>query len=81
MKKLNFIIIDGYPKPSRDQFDSVGMTKAGELYAKLLAYSTCLMRIMIFIIQVIPDVVLPNAEGILKYDGVLMAGLQSYSLS
>ena len=37
MKQLNFIILDGYPKPSRDQFDSVGMTKAGELICKITA--------------------------------------------
>jgi hypothetical protein len=29
--KLRFLIIDGYPKASRDQFDECGMTHAGEL--------------------------------------------------
>ena len=38
MKQLNFAIIDGYPKASRDHFEEVGMTKAGELYAKLLLH-------------------------------------------
>ena len=31
-----FLIIDGYPKPSRDQFDECGVTLAGVLYAQLL---------------------------------------------
>ena len=31
-----FLIVDGYPKESRDQFNEVGMTLAGELYAQLL---------------------------------------------
>ncbi|RLD83163.1 MAG: type 1 glutamine amidotransferase [Bacteroidetes bacterium] len=73
MSKLKFIIIDGYPKVSRDQFDTVGMTKAGELYANLL-------------LKYIPDaeydifhtsdegVVLPDAEGLKEYDGVLWPG-------
>ena len=33
---LRFLIIDGYPAPSRDEFRTVGMTPAGELYAELL---------------------------------------------
>ena len=35
-KKLKFLIIDGYAKASRDQFEECGMTPAGELYANLL---------------------------------------------
>jgi len=31
-----FLIVDGYPKESRDQFDDVGMKLAGDLYADLL---------------------------------------------
>lgn len=31
-----FLIVDGYPKESREQFHEVGMTLAGELYAQLL---------------------------------------------
>jgi len=34
--KHRFLIVDGYPKESRDQFNEVGMTLAGELYAGLL---------------------------------------------
>lgn len=31
-----FLIVDGYSKESRDKFDDVGMTTAGELYALML---------------------------------------------
>ncbi|MFP4502659.1 MAG: glutamine amidotransferase-related protein [Candidatus Hydrogenedentota bacterium] len=36
MTKPRFLIIDGYPKESRDQFDAVGMRLAGVLYADML---------------------------------------------
>lgn len=35
-KKLRFLIPDGYPVESREQFNQVGMTLAGQLYADLL---------------------------------------------
>ena len=34
--KKRFLIPDGYSKESRDEFDRVGMTLAGKLYASLL---------------------------------------------
>ena len=34
--KHKFLVVDGYPKESRDQFNDVGMTLAGELYAGML---------------------------------------------
>ncbi|MFZ1291357.1 MAG: type 1 glutamine amidotransferase [Melioribacteraceae bacterium] len=73
MNQLNFIIIDGYPKPSRDQFDEVGMTKAGELYAKLLIQHLPDAKYDIFYSSD-PGVSLPNAEELKKYDGVLWPG-------
>jgi GMP synthase (glutamine-hydrolysing) len=36
MNPLRFLIVDGYPKESRDKFDDVGMRKAGTLYQDLL---------------------------------------------
>jgi GMP synthase (glutamine-hydrolysing) len=36
MAKPRFLIIDGYPKESRDQFEEVGMRLAGVLFADLL---------------------------------------------
>jgi GMP synthase (glutamine-hydrolysing) len=73
MKQLNFIIIDGYAKPSRDQFDEVGMRKAGELYADLLLQHMPDAKYDIFYSSD-PGVELPNAEEIKKYDGVLWPG-------
>jgi len=34
--KPRFLIIDGYPKQSREEFDASGMMYAGKLYAKML---------------------------------------------
>lgn len=73
MKQLNFIIIDGYPKQSRDQFDEVGMTTAGKLYAKLLLNYMSNAKYDIFYSSD-PNVALPNKEEIKKYDGVLWPG-------
>ncbi len=36
LDKKHFLVLDGYPKISRDQFDDVGMRTAGELYKTLL---------------------------------------------
>lgn len=73
MNQLNFIIIDGYPKPSRDQFDEVGMTKAGELYAKLLLQHMPKANYDLFYSSD-PGVTLPNAKELKKYDGLLWPG-------
>ena len=73
MSQLRFLIIDGYPKPSRDQFDEVGMTKAGELYAKLLLQHMPNAKYDIFYSSD-PGVVLPKGEELDKYDGVLWPG-------
>lgn len=73
MSGLKFIIIDGYPKPSREQFEEVGMTKAGELYAKLLLQHMPDAKYDIFYSSD-PGVVLPNEEELEKYDGVLWPG-------
>lgn len=35
-KKLRFLITDGYPEPSREKFDDVGMRLAWELYRDML---------------------------------------------
>ncbi len=69
----NFLILDGYPKKSREQFQSVGMTLAGELYAELL-------------LKHLPDAsydllytsdeetIIPTSEEMNNYDGVLWPG-------
>jgi len=73
MKQLKFIIIDGYPKKSRNQFDEVGMTTAGKLYAKLLLQHMPEAKYDIFYSSD-PGVVLPNEEELNEYDGVLWPG-------
>ena len=73
MKKLKFVILDGYPKVSRDQFDTVGMTKAGELYAKMLLKYMPDAEYDIFYSSD-EGVRLPNAEELANYDGVLWPG-------
>jgi len=73
MTELNFIIIDGYPKESRNQFDEVGMTTAGELYAKLLLKHMPDANYNIFYSSD-PGVILPDEEELKNYDGVLWPG-------
>ncbi|MEE9430731.1 MAG: type 1 glutamine amidotransferase [Melioribacteraceae bacterium] len=73
MEQLRFIILDGYPKVSREQFDEVGMTTAGILYARLLLNYLPEAKYDIFYSSD-PAVVLPNKEEIKKYDGVLWPG-------
>lgn len=73
MNQLNFVIVDAYPKPSRDQFDEVGMTTAGKLYAKLLLQHMPDAKYDIFYSSD-PGVDLPNKEEIENYDAVLWPG-------
>ncbi len=73
MKRLRFLITDGYPKESRDQFNEVGMTLAGELYAKILKQN---MPDAEYDIYYSSDegVELPGIEELKNYDGVLWPG-------
>ena len=73
MKQLKFAIVDAYPKESRDQFDEVGMTTAGKLYAKLLLQHMPDARYAIFYSSD-PGIDLPNIEEIKKYDALLWPG-------
>ena len=73
MKKLRFLITDGYPKESRDQFEEVGMTLAGELYAKLLKQNMPDAEYDIFYSSD-EGVELPGLEELKNYDGVLWPG-------
>ncbi len=71
--KLKFLIIDGYPKVSREQFEEVGMTPAGKLYAQLLLRH---MPEAEYDILYTSDagVTIPNKDGLKKYDAVLWPG-------
>lgn len=72
-EKPRFLIIDGYPKPSRDQFNSVGMTEAGKLYALLLLQHQPEARYDL-IYSSDPGTSLPDSEGVMAYDGILWPG-------
>jgi len=73
MKKLRFLITDGYPKESREQFEEVGMTLAGELYAKILKQNMPDAEYDIFYSSD-EGVELPGLEELKNYDGVLWPG-------
>ena len=70
---LLFLILDGYPKKSRDQFEQVGMTPAGQLYADLLLQHMPTAKYDIFYSSD-PGVELPNENELEKYDGILWPG-------
>lgn len=73
MNKMKFIIVDGYPKESRDQFDVVGMRLAAQLYADMvkrhLADAVCDIYF-----SSDPGVELPNDAEIGQAAGVLWPG-------
>ncbi|NOY60121.1 MAG: type 1 glutamine amidotransferase [Calditrichaeota bacterium] len=73
MAQLRYLIIDGYPKQSRDQFDQVGMTLAGQLYAYLLLKYQPDARYDIMYASD-PGVELPEEKGLEQYAGVIWPG-------
>ena len=70
---LRLLIIDGYPEPNRKQFESLGMTLAGKLYAKLLLQHLPNARYDI-IYSSDSGNHLPDEKGLEKYDGILWPG-------
>ncbi len=72
-KKLKFLIVDGYAKASRDQFEECGMTPAGELYAILLLKHLPDAEYDI-IYSSDPGVTVPDEEGLKSYDAILWPG-------
>lgn len=72
-KQLRFLIIDGYPKVNRDEFDKVGMGLAGQLYADLLLQHLPDAKYDIFYSSD-KGVELPDKQGIKIYDAVLWPG-------
>ena len=70
---LRFLIIDGYPKQSRDDLQAAGMKLAWELYADMLvqhlpgaAYDILLPSD--------PDVEIPSAKDLIAYAGIIWTG-------
>jgi len=72
-KKLNFLILDGYPKPSREQFDDFGVKLAGVLYAELLLRHVPDAEYTILYTSD-PETEIPDLEGLKEYDAILWPG-------
>lgn len=70
---MRFLIIDGYPKESRDQFDAVGMRLAAKLYADMLLQSLP-DAVYDIIYSSDPGTVLPDERGLEAYNGLLWPG-------
>ena len=70
---MKFLITDGYSKPSRDQFDDVGVTLAGKLYAELLLQHMPEAEYEIFYSSD-PGVNLPKGSEIEEFDAILWPG-------
>ncbi len=70
---MKFLIVDGYPKVSRDEFDSVGMTQAGYLYAAMLIQHLHDAEYEILHVSD-PGVEIPEKEQLNKYHGILWPG-------
>jgi GMP synthase (glutamine-hydrolysing) len=70
---MRFLIIDGYPRESRDQFDDVGMRLAGKLYADMLLQHLPDAEYDI-IFSSDPGIVLPDERDLEAYDGLMWPG-------
>lgn len=68
-----FVIVDGYPKESREQFEQVGMTIAGKLYVNMLLKYLPEAKCEIFYSSD-AGVRLPDEKELKGYAGVLWPG-------
>ena len=69
---LRFLIIDGYPKASRDEFDVVGMKHAWRLYAEMLKKYLPEAEFSLWLPSDNPTP--PDGLGPEHYDGILWTG-------
>lgn len=67
-----FLIIDGYPQKSRDEFDEAGMTHAWKLYANMLQHILPEARYKVWLPSDTAE--LPDGLGADQYDGILWTG-------
>jgi len=70
---LRFLIIDGYPKQSRDDLQAAGMKLAWELYAEMLVQHLPNAAYDI-LLPSDPDVGIPSAEDLSAYAGIIWTG-------
>jgi len=72
-RSLRFLIIDGYPKQSRDELQDAGMKLAWELYANML-----LQHLPSAVYDVLlpsdPGINIPSAEALHDYAGIIWTG-------
>ena len=68
---MRFLILDGYPQKSREQFNQVGMTLAGQLYADLLLKHLPDAQVDILYTSD-PETEIP--EDVSQYSGILWPG-------
>lgn len=70
--KSRFLVIDGYPKPSRDQFDHFGMTLSYKLYENMLHRFMPDAETRVWLAS--DTAQLPDDEGPGAYTGILWCG-------
>lgn len=70
---LRFLIIDGYPKKSRDELEDAGMKLAWKLFANMLLQHQP-QAVYDVLLPSDPDVDMPSAKDLHKYAGVLWTG-------
>jgi GMP synthase (glutamine-hydrolysing) len=70
-KKLRFLITDGYPEPSREKFNDVGMRLAWELYRDMLGHYVPDAEIDVWFASDAPS---DAPAELASYDGLLWPG-------
>ena len=70
---LRFLIIDGYPKQSRDDLQTAGMKLAWKLYADMLLQHQP-EAVYDVLLPTDPGVVMPSARDLQSYAGVIWTG-------
>jgi GMP synthase (glutamine-hydrolysing) len=73
-KNPRFLILDGYPGESREQFQKVGVTLAGELYAQLLLRHLASATYDLIYLSDAGAPVPTDDDLKTKYDGILWPG-------
>lgn len=72
-KPLRFLIIDGYPKSSRDQLENAGMRLAWKLYADMLLQHQP-QAVYDILLPSDKGVDMPSAKDIHEYAGIIWTG-------
>ena len=73
IEPLRFLIIDGYPKESRDELQEAGMKLAWKLYADMLVQHLP-QAVYDVLLPSDPGVDMPSAKDLPKYAGIIWTG-------